>query len=296
REPVPDFFNPRLGQLNWALRGIMYSNAIVVVSPTYAKEILTPEYGEGLDKMLSEKRHKITGILNGISYKKYNPKICEQLSLNYSIRTTHRRKKNKVKLQDRFGLPKNQDIFLAGIVSRFSPQKGFDLIEDIMDPLFKNVPMQLVVIGDGEARYKEMLQETQKKFPKKVSAIFGFDVELPHLIFGGADAVLVPSKFEPCGVVQMQAMRFGCIPIARRTGGLADTIKDFDPSESKGTGFLFQEYDPWSLLTKIVKAHTCFGFKSEWKDLVIRAMREDFSWEKSARKYLKVFKKVLKEK
>jgi len=295
REPVPDFFSPRLAQLNWMLRGIMYGDAIVTVSPTYAKEILTPEYGEGLDKMLSEKQHKIYGILNGINYQKYNPEKSPHTPLHYNIRTIQRKKRNKIHLQKRMGLPQDPEIFLIGMVSRFTDQKGFDLLGEVINPLFKNLSLQFVVLGDGEPRYKEMIQKGKEEFPEKIGYFLGFDLSLPHLIFAGADAILIPSKFEPCGIVQMQAMRYGCIPIVRKTGGLSDTVKDFNPKRKEGNGFLFEEYNPWALFTAIVRAKTAFGFKNIWQKLIRRAMKKNFSWGSSARKYSELFHQLLKK-
>ena len=294
REPLPDFFNPRLAKLNWMLRGIMYSDSIVVVSPTYAKEILTPKYGEGLDKILAEKQHKIYGILNGIDYNKYDPEKCPNVPVHYTIRTIKRKKENKIHLQKRLGLPQNREIFVVGIVSRFTDQKGFDLLGQIINPLFKNLDFQLAVLGDGDPRYKEMIQKAKEEFSEKIGYFFGFDVALPNLIFAGADAILVPSKFEPCGIVQMQAMKCGCIPIVRKTGGLADTVEDFNPIEEKGNGFVFEDYDPWALFTTIIRAKTTFDFKPLWAKLIKQAMRKDFSWRKSAKKYLEVFYRLLK--
>jgi len=293
KEKIPDFFSPRLAKLNWMLRGIMYSDFIVVVSPTYAKEILTPKYGEGLDKILSEKQHKIDGILNGINYQKYNPEKTPHVPVHYSKRTINRKKKNKVHLQKRLGLPQNEKIFVVGMVSRLTDQKGFDLLGKIINHLFQNLDLQLVVVGDGEPRYKEMLQKSKEKFPEKIGFYFGFDAALPHLIFAGADAVLIPSQFEPCGIVQMQAMRYGCIPIARKTGGLADTIEDFDCQKKEGDGFFFEEYSPWALFTAVVRARTSFKFKGAWEKLVKRAMNKNFSWESSAEKYLDIFRQHL---
>ncbi len=296
RETIPDFFNPRLAQLNWVLRGIIFSDSIVTVSPTYAKEILTPEYGEGLEKILFENQNKIHGILNGIDYERCNPESCAHIPVQYGIKNISRKKENKAHLQKRLGLAQNEDKFVIGIVSRLTEQKGFDLLEPIMDHLFKNMTLQLAVVGDGEARYKEMIQKAKEQFPEKVGHYFNFDADLPYLIFAGADAVIIPSKFEPCGIVQMEAMKFGCIPIVRKTGGLADTVDDFRPKEGEGDGFVFEHFDPWSLFKTIIRAKTVFDFKDAWESLIIRAMKKDFSWKKSAQKYLAVFEEILQKK
>ena len=285
REPIPDFFNPRLAKLNWMLRGIMYSEAIVTVSPTYAKEILTPEYGEGLEKILKEKQHRLWGILNGLDYHKYNPNTSPHIPVHYNKKTTFiKKKENKIQLQKRMGLKQDENAFLVGIVSRLTEQKGFDLLEEIIDHLFENLPLQIVLVGDGESRYKEMLQNIAQKYSNRLGYLFEFNTALPHLIFAGADAILIPSKFEPCGIVQMQAMRYGAIPIVRKTGGLADTVKDFNPVNDDGTGFVFEKYNPWALYTAIVRASSVFQIKTVWKELIRKAMEQDFSWQSSAKK------------
>ncbi len=296
QEEIPDFFNPRLAKLNWLLRGIIYSDIILTVSPTYAKEILTPEYGEGMDKILSEKQHMLHGILNGINYEDYSPEECPHIPTNYNIKNIKKKEENKIALQKRFGLNQDKNAFLLGIVSRFTDQKGFDLLEPIIDHLFENNNVQLAILGDGEPKYKEMIEKARQKFPDKIGYHFEFDVALPHLVFSGSDSILIPSRFEPCGIVQMQAMRYGTVPIIRKTGGLADTVENFDPKESKGEGFVFENYNPYSLFVAIIKAKTCFQFKKEWAKIMKRVMQKDFSWEKSAKKYSEVFNKLLMEK
>ena len=197
-------------------------------------------------------------------------------------------------MQNKFGLPQNKEVFLIGMVSRFAEQKGFELLEQICEPVFKNLPIQLVCLGEGESKYKGIVKNAMEKFPDKIGCFYQFDANLPHLILAGADSFLMPSKFEPCGVTQMQAMRYGCIPIARETGGLADTITNFIPDKEEGEGFLFKNYEPSALLVTITKAQTCFGFKNQWQKLIKRAMKKDFSWNKSAEEYLNLFNFALK--
>lgn len=295
-ELIPNFFNPRLAKLNWMLRGIIYSDIITTVSPTYAQEILTPEYGEGLDKVLNEKRDKIYGILNGIDYNYYNPQTTPHIPVHYSSLTIAKKRKNKLYLQKKFGLNQSQNAFLIGMVSRLTEQKGFDLLEQIIDPLLKNTPVQFFFNGDGESRYKECIKKMAEKYPQRVGYFLEFDPNLPHLVFAGSDVSLIPSKFEPCGITQMQAMRYGSIPLARKTGGLADTIKKFAPEKNEGEGFLFKDYDPLALFTTIIQAHTSFKFKKKWRDLIERAMQKNFSWEKSAEEYIKIFNNLLNKK
>ena len=292
-EQIPDFFNPRLGELNWLLRGIIYSDAIIVVSPTYAKEILTPEYGEGLDKVLSENQGKIYGILNGLDTASYNPAKDKKIPFNYSANTISRKKKNKLFLQKKFGLDKDPNVFLMGIVSRLTEQKGLNLLEKIINPLLENLPVQIISIGDGENRYKEMFKKAKESFPNKIAYHLEFDSSLPHLVFAGSDVLLMPSKFEPCGISQMQAMRYGCLPIVRKTGGLADTVENINPERNKGNGLVFKKYDPMAFLLTITKAYSFFQFRKFWTLSAKRAMKKDFSWKESAKNYIDVFRRVL---
>lgn len=294
-ENIPDFFSPRLTKLNWMLRGIIYSDIITTVSPTHAQEILQPEYGEGLDKLLNEKRDKIYGILNGIDYEHYNPQNSHHIPVHYSSKTIERKKGNKLYLQKKFGLAQSQNTFVIGMVSRLAEQKGFDLLEKIIEPILKNTNLQFVFCGDGEARYKEFIKKAAEGYPQRVGYLLEFDADLPHLIFAGSDCSLVPSKFEPCGITQMQAMRYGAIPIVRKTGGLADTVKKFNPEKDEGEGFIFKEYEPLALFTTIIQAQTCFKFKKTWKRLIKRAMEKNFSWQKSAEEYITVFRTNFKK-
>ncbi len=182
------------------------------------------------------------------------------------------------------------------MVTRLTDQKGFDLLEKIGEPLLKNLPVQIIVLGDGDSRYKEMIKNLSEKFPEKIKYFFEFDSELPHLVFAGSDALLMPSKFEPCGITQMQAMKYGCIPIVRKTGGLASTVNDFNPRKNEGTGFVFEDYDPMSLYTAITRAYATFETKNHWNKIVKRAMKNDFSWKYSAKRYLLLFHQILENK
>ena len=293
KESIPDFFNPRLAKLNWLLRGVLYSDAITTVSPNYAKEILTPELGEGLHKIFQEKRDKIYGILNGINQEYNNPELSSFVPFHYTVKNISRKKENKKFIQNKFGLPQDPNAFLICMVTRFTEQKGFDLFEKVGEPIFKNLPIQMIVVGDGESRYKEMIRSLSDNYPDKIKYSFEFDPEIPHLIFSGSDALLMPSKFEPCGITQMQAMRYGCIPIVRKTGGLASTVEDFDPKRNKGDGFVFKEYDPMALYATVVRANTVFELKNSWDQIVKRCMKKDFSWENSAKEYLIAFHRAL---
>ncbi len=293
KSQIPDFFNPQLGRLNWLLRGSLYSEDIITVSPTYSKEILTPEFGEGLDPVFVEKQDKIHGILNGIDQEKYNPKTSPFIPFKYNPKSIQDKKKNKKCLQERFGLPQDMNSFVIAMVTRLTEQKGFDLLEKIGKPLLKNLRVQIVVLGDGESRYKEIVKNLSDSFPDQVKYFLEFDHELPHLAFAGADALLMPSKFEPCGITQMQAMKYGCVPIVRKTGGLASTVNDFNPKKNEGDGFVFDDYDPMSLYTAIVRAYTVFESRNSWNGIIKRIIKKDFSWKYSAKEYLLLFHQIL---
>jgi len=296
QEPIPDFFNPRLAKLNWLLRGVLYSDIITTVSPVYAKEILTPKLGEGLDRLFQEKRERIYGILNGINQEDNDPKVSSSVPFPYSPQDIIKKEKNKQHLQERFGLSSDPNVFLICMVTRLVEQKGFDLLEKIGKSIFQNLPIQLIVVGDGESRYKELISSLANEFPEKIKYFFEFSSTLPPLVFSGADALLMPSKFEPCGIAQMQAMRYGCIPIVRKTGGLASTVEDFNPQKNSGNGFVFDHYDSMALYTALVRANTVFGIKKLWQKIIQRAMNKDFSWKNSAKEYLNVFHQILQNK
>ncbi|MDP3958311.1 MAG: glycogen/starch synthase [bacterium] len=291
--PIPDFFSPRLKHINAMRRGIMHADMVNTVSPTYAKELTTPEFGEGLDGLLKERGDRFLGILNGIDYEKNDPATDPLLPKNYSAKSLDDRTENKLALQERFGLEKDPNAFVIGIVSRLARQKGFALLQPIIEPLIKATNAQLFTVGTGDTEIMDFLRSFQDKYPKNVRTHLMYDDVLPHLVYGGADIVLIPSKFEPCGLIQMEAMRYGAIPVARRTGGLADSIVDYSPLEKRGIGFLFDEFDPTALLIAIIRAFESWNHRESWKKLQKRAMAADFSWDASAREYMKLFKKAM---
>ncbi len=286
---IPDFFDEKILKLNGMRRGIMCADIINTVSPTYAKEILSPKYGEKLDELLIERRSVLYGILNGIDTELWNPINDSEIAVNYSAKDLDKRFENKLALQKRFSLPEDENKFVIGIVSRMDEQKGFDLIIEIIDALLQNVDFQLVVVGSGENNYRCFFQDLQKKYPNRVAGHYFFDSKMPKSIFSGADAILIPSRFEPSGLVQMEAMRYGAIPIVRKTGGLADSVEDYLPGQNKGTGFVFENYDKYALLIAILRASETYRNKKEWTKLMKRAMTRDFSWKKSAKEYVKLF-------
>lgn len=287
--PVPSFNSPRLSKVNFMRRGITYADSINTVSPNYAREIMTKDYGELLDELLREKKAILSGILNGIDYEVWNPKTDSYITHQYSERDVVNRTKNKSVLQERFGLSVDKDAFVVSIVGRLTRQKGLDLLMSITDLLIKEIPMQLVVVGTGESDLMGFFHDLETRYPGKVATHLKFDSILPHIVFAGSDVTLVPSRFEPCGLVQMEAMRMGCIPVVRKTGGLADSVEDYDPDKQTGTGFVFEKFDSSSFMIALIRAFENFRDKKKWIELQKRALEVDFSWTNSAKKYVELF-------
>ncbi|NQV88463.1 MAG: glycogen synthase [Parcubacteria group bacterium] len=290
---LPSFFDPRIFKINGMRRGIMYSDAVNTVSSTYSREIMTKDYGELLDNLLKERRAHVSGILNGIDYDNFNPKTDSNLKENYDIKTIDSRKANKASLQDRFSLPEEDKTPIIAIVARLTEQKGFDLLVPILEPLLKELGFQLIVVGSGEAKYMGFFKELAEKYPKQVAIHLTFDSILPRLIYGGADMVLLPSKFEPCGLVQLEAMRYGVVPIVRSTGGLADSVSDYNAKTGSGNGFAFDNFDSFSLAIAITRA--CENYKNQevWRHIQEHAMKKDMSWDRSAEKYTKLIETAI---
>jgi len=294
REEIPGFNDSRLSKLNFMRRGIMYADVINTVSPTYSQEITTPEYGEGLHELLSERRSRLFGILNGIDTDIYNPETDSNIQFHYNIKTLSGGKtKNKLALQQKFNLPVRSDVPLFGIVSRLTDQKGFGLLMDAAEPLLENFNMQLIVVGSGEGHFMTFFQELAKKYPQKVGIHLSYDEALSHMVYAGVDAIIIPSRFEPSGLTQMEAMRYATVPIVRKTGGLADSVVDYDPANKIGTGFVFEKFDNRAFFAAMVRAIETYRYPEFWRDIQKRAMKADFSWTKSAREYVGLFKKAM---
>lgn len=286
---LPAFFDPRFLKINGMRRGIMNSDAITTVSPTYAQEIMTKDFGELLEDLLKERRSRVYGVLNGIDYDDFNPATDARIPEQYSAASLERRVKNKLELQARFGLPQDKHVPVVGIVSRLVEQKGFDLLFGVMESLLKELKIQLVVQGSGDAKYMGFFKDLAERYPQQVSANLIFDSMLPRLVYAGADMVLVPSRFEPCGLVQMEAMRYGAVPIVRNTGGLADSVTDYNSETGVGDGFIFTDFNSLSLAIALTRACEHYRNLKVWQSIQKQAMAADFSWEHSAAAYSKVF-------
>lgn len=293
-------YHPDMADLNnvvdFMARGIYFADVISTVSPRYAQEILTPEYGERLDPLLRDRRDRLFGILNGIDYETFNPATDPYIAVNYDASSLDKRVQNKLALQEEARLPKNPDIPLIGMISRLTDQKGLDILVDILDHLFDNFEVQFVLLGTGEQHYHDVLRAIAKRYPQNMGLFLTFNAPLAQRIYAGTDMFLMPSRFEPCGLGQMIAMRYGSVPIVRATGGLADTVKDYNPITGEGTGFVFERYDRWALFATIVRALERYKNPQEWRRIQLQGMKVDFSWETSARKYEDLYYKALASK
>ncbi len=283
------------GKVNFLKAAIAYADKITTVSKTYAKEIQTEEFGCGLDGVLRERSEDIIGILNGVDYKIWSTTTDKHINHSYRKQNLSGKKMNKVELLNIAGLPHRNKTPLIGIISRLTDQKGFDLIEKIADKLFK-LDIQLVLLGTGEEKYETMFKELEKKYKDKCKAFIKFDNTLAHQIEAASDIFLMPSKYEPCGLNQIYSLRYGTIPIVRKVGGLADTVLPFNDSDGTGTGFVFDSYEANDLYSSVVEAVELYHHKHAWTKLMKNAMSEDFSWKKSAERYIILFENLLTEK
>lgn len=273
--------------------GMVYADRISTVSESYAGEITTDEYGEGLNGLLWARRDSLTGIVNGISYKEWDPETDPMIYKSYSIKTAREGKKlNKVSLQQELNLPVDGDRFMIGIVSRLTDQKGFDLVAGALEGLVED-GCQIVVLGTGEEAYENLFRHYAWKNPEVVSANIYFSNELSHRIYAACDAFLMPSRFEPCGLSQLISMRYGTLPIVRETGGLKDTVKPYNEYTGEGEGFSFGSYSASDMVYVINYAiDTYYNHPEAWAKLMENAMKKDFSWSVSADKYITMYREL----
>ena len=280
---------------NTMAAAVQYANFVTTVSPTYAEQIKTPEYGEKIEGLMSFISNKLRGILNGIDTEVYNPATDRYIEQNFTRETLDKRAVNKSILQQELGLKIDKNALLMGVVSRLVEQKGIDLILQILERFMSYTNAQLVVLGTGERNYETQLWQMASKFRGRMSVQLLYSDPIARRIYSGCDVFLMPSKFEPCGIAQMMAMRYGCVPIVRKTGGLVDTVSHHDPINHAGTGYCFDRYEPLDLYTSMVRAWEGFQYKDRWQELQARGMSQDFSWLKSALEYIKLYKKVIGE-
>ncbi|MCM8783480.1 MAG: glycogen synthase GlgA [Candidatus Omnitrophica bacterium] len=272
--------------------GIIFSDFITTVSPTYSKEIQTKEFGCGLDGLLAKRKDNLVGILNGIDYSIWNPLKDTVIPCRYSYNTIQNKYVNKEYLQLEAGLEINKDVPLLGIITRLADQKGLDILAPIIETLCK-MDLQFILLGTGDKVYHDLFEQIKARYPRKTSINLKFDADLARKIYASSDIFLMPSRFEPCGLGQMISLKYGTIPVVRKTGGLADTIIDYEPRSDTGNGFTFTTYSSVSLLEAIKRTLSVYKDKKAWMRLVKRAMDSDFSWKVSAQKYLKLYRNVL---
>ena len=281
------------GQMSLLKAGIIYSNAVTAVSPTYAREIQSPEFGLGLDGVLKLVSHRLKGILNGVDYNVWNPAADQHLAGLYHPGDLSGKTLCKHELLMKMGLSNQlRDKPVIGMVTRLSAQKGFNLLAETAEDIFK-LGVGLIILGAGEERYEELLNDLKARFPGHVGIRIGFDPQLAHEIIAGCDMLLMPSLYEPCGMAQMYGLKYGTVPIVRATGGMNDSVMDPEDGHSPGTGFKFGPFQSRALLRAVRRAVDLYRQPEPWRDMMLAGMAEDFSWDRSAREYVAVFKQAL---
>ncbi|MCU7837502.1 MAG: glycogen synthase GlgA [gamma proteobacterium symbiont of Taylorina sp.] len=282
--------------------GLVFSDRVNAVSPTYAKEIQTEEFGYGLAGLLKFRNERLSGILNGIDMQEWDPAKDPMIHKNYSIKTIKNKQLNKIALQKHFKLPltrpDHKDILLLGMVARLVYQKGVDLLLEQMEAILE-LPVQIAILGSGDAKLESRLKQWSIKYPKQIQLQIGYDEELSHLIEAGSDAFLMPSRFEPCGLNQLYSLRYGTIPIVRDTGGLADTVIHASKEHitlNTATGIIFHETHHSNLFDAVNLTATLYRDKTVWKNLMVNAMKQVFSWRESAKQYLDLYTQAIKDK
>ena len=289
-------YHPEMADLNEVVdlmgRGIYWADLISTVSETYAREILTPDYGERLDPLLRDRRDRLFGILNGIDYELTNPATDPHIAAPYDAKSLDQRAENKRALQREASLPERADVPLVGVISRLTDSKGFDILADAIDHIL-DLGVQFVLMGTGDQHYHDLFSRMVERYPQQAAVFLTFNAPLAQRIYAGCDMLLMPSRFEPCGTNQLVAMHYGCVPIVRATGGLADTVQDYDARTDQGTGLVFDAYDRWALFAALVRAVEMHKHRDVWRGLQLRGMSADFSWERSARKYVDLYRRAI---
>jgi starch phosphorylase len=285
---------PEVNQvLDFMARGILFADKINTVSETYAREIQTPEFGARLDPILRERKDRLSGILNGIDAISFDPARDANIAQTFDLNSLDARAANKFALQKESGLSTLPDVPLLAMVGRLTDQKGIDLVADTLDHIFDTLPVQFLLMGTGDQHYHEFFTQLRSKYPARAASFLTFDPALARRIYAGADMLLMPSRSEPSGTDQMLAMRYGCIPIVRATGGLADSVQDFDGRQERGTGFVFDAYDRWAMFAAVVRAVQTYQSPPLWRGLQRRAVSVDLSWNAAARKYDTLYREAV---
>lgn len=273
------------GCANYLKAGCVFADRINTVSPSYAREILSPEYSEGLDGILNARSGQLTGILNGIDTKVFNPSRDPALPARYDRGHLKGKAQCKAALQEQMGLEVRPDVPIFAMVTRMTAQKGFDLVACVLDDLMSREDMQFMLLGSGEERFENFMRGAESRYRGKVCSYIGYNEDLAHLVYAGSDFFLMPSRFEPCGLSQMIAMRYGCIPIVREAGGLKDSVRPYNRFTGEGTGFTFANFDAWEMRDTIRSALSCYRNEEIMHGLINYAMQENFSFDNSAEEY-----------
>jgi starch synthase len=290
--PVEDPILPEWARHAALPMGLYHADRIVAVSPHYAEEILTPAFGCGLEHFLATRKEVLMGILNGVDTENWGPGADPHIVQQYDVATLADRKKNKTTLQRQFGLDERADIPLVTLVSRMDPQKGIDIALKGLHHC-ADQSWQAIILGTGIPDVEAMALELQNEFPDRVRCVIDFDSRLAHQLYAGADIFMMPSRYEPCGLSQMIAMRYGCVPVARATGGLADTIQHIGRKVNGGTGFLFNKPYPSAFSRALSRACRLYAEPDKWRQIQTNGMQTDFSWNRSAQKYINVYKDLM---
>ena len=278
--------------VNFMKGGIIYADAITTVSKTYAKEIQYPYFGEHLDGLLRSREQDLSGIVNGIDYSVYNPRTDKYIFETYDEESLDRKLDNKTELQKSLGLSERRNVPLIAIVSRLVEPKGMDLVVRMMDEILQHEDIQLVVLGTGEKRYEDWFKGLAWRYPKKVSVNIYFSNELAQRIYAGADIFLMPSNYEPCGIGQLIALRYGTIPVVRQTGGLKDTVQQYNKYTQEGNGFVFENYNAHEMIYALKRALSFYGNYEIWHKIQLNAVQADYSWKRSAKEYEALYERL----
>lgn len=280
------------GDFNFLKAGIVFSDVINTVSQTYAKELLTPEYGAGLEEALQYRQNDLFGIVNGIDFNIWNPETDKYIPFNYSMLDMSGKRKNKKYLLNQLGFQYYEDVPLIGIISRLVQQKGFDIIEDALTELME-IDAHWVILGSGEFHYEKLFRRLAYHYPHKIAVHLGYNNKLAHLIEAAADIFLMPSRYEPCGLNQIYSLKYGTVPVVRKTGGLADTVQDWNELNALGheigNGFSFEDPKGFALLHALKRAINDFHNKPVWEKIIENGMSKDYSWNHSAKEYIKLY-------
>lgn len=281
----------RAGRLNFLTTGLLYADLLSTVSRTYAQEIQTPDQGMGLEHLLRQRSDSLVGIVNGIDTREWSPEHDVLIPHRFSAEDLSGKRRMKQALLGRMALPEDPESPLLAVVSRLTYQKGFDLLYDALPPVLAQRRARLVVVGTGEPRYVELFRWLQRTFPDQVAFHHGYSNELAHWVEAGADLFLMPSRYEPCGLNQMYSLRYGTVPVVRRTGGLADTVEPFDPERDRGTGFVFEHFNATGLSWALGAALDTYRENPEgWRRMMLRGMAQDVSWERRGQEYLEIYR------